>query len=105
MSKTTLLTLVAKLKECPAQETEITRDRLLAIWAELQRQDPGGLPYPTAVVMAAVMLHDSRFARLLDKAEAAQLQALVQLASDRYEQTINPPNKLGRLLASIINKE
>ena len=105
MSKNTLLTLVTRLKECPAQESDITRDRLLAIWAELQREDASRLPYPTAAVIAAVMLHDSRFARLLDKTEAAQLQALIQLASDRYEQAINPPNKLGRLLAGIIIKE
>ena len=55
--------------------------------------------------MGALLLQDHRFARLLNVTEQEQLRVLVNLALDRYEQQTNPPNKLGKLIAGIINNE
>jgi hypothetical protein len=100
-----MLSIVTVLRACPAHEVGVSRELFLECWGELQRQNVTRHIKPTVPVMAAIILHDDRFARLLNEAEQAQLRALIQLALDRYEQTINPPNKLGRLLAAIIEKE
>jgi len=105
MNNYTLLPLVAKLKACPAHEASVTRERFLACWDALHREEVTHLIKPTDSIMAALVLKEARFAQLLTTAEHAQLLALVNLAIDRYDQQTNPPNKLGKLLAGIIKKE
>jgi hypothetical protein len=105
MTNEKLLPLVAKLKDCPAHDPGITREMFLECWNELRREDIEHLIKPTVPVMAALILHDDRFARLLNPAEQEQLHALINLAIDRYGQKTNPPNKLGKLIAGIIKKE
>ncbi len=56
-------------------------------------------------ILAALLLQDHRFARLLNATEQEQLHGLVNLALERYEQQTNPPNKLGKLLVGIIKDE
>ena len=104
MSTKSLLSLMARLQECPAHEVIVSRELFLECWDELQREDVSHLLAPTPPIMAALVLADERFALLLNGAEQAQLRSLVTLARDRYEQQTNPPNKLGRLLAGIIKK-
>ena len=103
MSENTRPTIVTTLKACPAHNSSVSREHLLEAWGELRLENV--ILKPTPAVMAAVVLQDYRFSQLLNAEERAQLRSLVELALDRYEQTINPPNKLGRLLAEIIKKE
>jgi hypothetical protein len=99
-----LLPLVARLKACPAHDTGISRQLFLECWDDLRREDVTPLLTPAVPVMAALVLHNDRFAPLLTEAEQTQLLALVKLAVDRYNQKAHPTNKLGRLLAGIIKK-
>ena len=92
--------IVATLRACPTQHASVSRERFQGSWAELCREDVTPLLKPTIPVMAALLLHDDRFAALLDSSERDQLDSLIQLALDRYEQQTNPPNKLGRLLTA-----
>ena len=94
--------IVATLRACPAQHASVSRERFIAGWAELCREDVTPFIKPTIPVMAALVLHDDRFASLLNSSERDQLDALIQLALDRYEQQTNPPNKLGRLIADCV---
>ena len=95
--------ILAVLKSCPTHHASVTREQFLAGWAELQGERLGH--QPTLPIMAALLLHDDRFMPLLNDTELSQLQALVQLALDRYEQQTNPPNKLGRLLTGLTKQE
>jgi hypothetical protein len=104
MKTNRLLTLVQTLRACPTHEAGISREMFLAGWGELIREDMTPFNKPSLPVMAALLLHDDRFRRLLDEAENQQLAALVQLALDRYEQQTNPPNKFGKLLAGCSKK-
>jgi hypothetical protein len=94
--------LIARLKECPSHQSSISRERFLECWAELCREDVTPFIKPSVTVMAALLLHDDRFAELLNSTEQLQLRALVQLALDRYEQQTNPPNKLGKLMGNCV---
>jgi hypothetical protein len=105
MKNETLLSLMARLKACAAHDTSVSREMFLESWDELRREDVTAFIKPTDPVMAALILHDDRFAQLLNEAEQAQLRSLVNLAVDRYEQRTNPPNKLGKLIAGSIKKE
>ena len=96
--------IVATIRACPAQHASVSRERFQEGWAELCREDVTPLLKPTIPIMAALLLHDDRFASLLNSSERDQLDALIQLALDRYEQQTNPPNKLGRLLTGIIKE-
>ena len=100
----TLQPLVARLKACPAQASTLSREVFIARWDELCREDVTPFSNPTIPVLAALILTDERFAALLNEPDRAQLRSLVRLALDRYEQQTNPPNKLGKLLADIIQK-
>ena len=93
--------LLARLGACPTHHASVSRERFLAGWAELCRTDVTPFSKPSVTVMAALLLHDDRFAALLNPAEQRQLRALVQLALDRYEQQTNPPNKLGKLVTAL----
>ena len=99
--------ILAVLKSCPTHHASVTREQFLAGWAELQAERINRQPshQPTLPIMAALLLHDDRFMPLLNDTELSQLQALVQLALDRYEQQTNPPNKLGRLLTGLTKQE
>jgi hypothetical protein len=103
MKSNRLLTLVQTLRACPTHEASVSREMFIEGWNELIREDMTPFNKPSLPVMAALLLHDDRFRRLLD--ETGQLTALVQLALDRYEQQTNPPNKFGKLLAGCIKKE
>jgi hypothetical protein len=96
--------IVATLRACPSLHASVTRERFQAGWNELCREDVTPLIKPTVPIMAALLLHDDRFASLLNSSERDQLDALIQLALDRYEQQTNPPNKLGRLLTGLIKE-
>jgi len=100
-----LLSLVTKLRACPAHDASISRELFLECWTKLQREDVTPLIKPTLPIMAALVLYDDQFAPLLTAAEQAQLLALVNLAVDRYEQKTNPPNKLGKLIAATIKEK
>ncbi len=104
MNTRSLLPLVENLKACPAHDNRINRELFLECWGELVREDVTPYSKPTVPVMAALLLHNHRFAGLLNATEQEQLHALVNLALDRYEQQTNPPNKLGKLIAGIIKK-
>lgn len=107
MKNENLLSLVARLKGCPSRAAGVSHELFLECWNELQREDVSHLRKPTVPVMAALILNneDDAFGQLLNDAERMQLRALIKLALDRYEQQINPPNKLGKLLAGAITKE
>ena len=94
--------ILAVLKGCPTRHASVTREQFLAGWSELQAERLSH--QPTLPLMAALLLHDDRFRQLLNDPELSQLQSLVQLALDRYEQQTNPPNKLGRLLSGLIKE-
>ncbi len=96
--------IVATLKACPSHHASVSRERFIEAWAELCREDVTPFIKPTVPVMAALVLHDDRFAELLNEVEQTQLKLLVQLALDRYEQQTNPTNKLGRLIAGLIKE-
>ena len=97
--------VVATLKACPSHHASVSRERFIEGWAELCREDVTPFIKPTVPVMAALLLHDDRFASLLNETEQLKLKALVQQALDRYEQQTNPPNKLGRLLTGLIKEQ
>ena len=97
--------LMARLQACPAHQPSVSRERFLEGWAELCREEVTPFIKPSVTVMAALLLHDDRFAELLDGAEQLQLRALVRLALDRYEQQTNPPNQFGKLLTGSLRKE
>ena len=96
--------IVATLKACPSHHASVSRERFIEGWAELCREDVTPFIKPTMPLMAALVLHDDRFAELLNEAEQLKLKSLVQLALDRYEQQTNPTNKLGRLLTGLIKE-
>jgi len=105
MSNKILLPLVAALKQCPTHNSNISREMFIEVWDQLVREDVTPFTKPALPVMAALLLHDDDFARLLNEAENLQLTALVQLAQDRFEQQTNPPNKFGKLIAGCIIKK
>ena len=105
MNQENLQSLVTRLKACPAHDADVSRETFLECWDELRRQEVATARQPSDPIMAALLLKDHRFARLLSVAEQELLQALVLLAGDRYKMKTNPPNKLGKLIAGIIKKE
>ena len=105
MKPDTKLPLLAQIRHCPSREASVSREMFIECWHELQRVDVTPFIKPTVPVMAALLLYDERFTGLLNAAESAQLNAIVDLAMERYEQRTNPPNKLGRLLVGLTKKE
>lgn len=97
--------IVARLRACPTREITVSRELFLESWGELQREDVTLLAKPTQPVMAALLLYDERFGRLLNAAERSQLQTLVEQALDRYQDKIHPLNPLGKLLAGLNQQE
>ena len=100
-----LLPLMARLKACPARDHRLSEKRLIETWGRCKQiaLEPGDAITPA--IMAGVILHDPEsYAPLLSAAEHAQLQALGKAALERYLQSTNPPNKLGKLIAGIIKK-
>ena len=104
MKTESLQPLVARLRACPTHETNLSRELFIECWDELHRDDITPLIKPTIPILAALVLHDDRFATLLNAAEHAQLLGLIKLALDRYEQQTQPPNKLGKLIAGILKE-
>jgi hypothetical protein len=102
MNHELLLPLIARLKACPAHDTNVSREGFLECWEELRRTDVTPFNKPSDPIMAALLLADERFAALLDAAEQTQLLTLINRALARYEQQTNPPNQTGKLLVGII---
>ena len=96
--------LVAKLRACPTHHTTVNRERCLEAWEYLKRETSSQLRQPTVPVMAALILDDDRFAQLLSAPERTQLQHLIAVALERYEQQTNPTNRVGKLLAGLIKE-
>ena len=105
MKTESLQPLVARLRTCPTHETNLSRELFIECWDELHRDDITTLVKPTIPILAALVLHDERFAALLNGAEQAQLLNLIKLALERYEQQTQPPNKLGKLIAGILKEQ
>jgi hypothetical protein len=101
-----LLSLVNSLKTCPAYDTSISEKALRETWNCFRQIDPEHGDAITPAIVAALVLHDDEvFAGLLNEEENSRLLALAKTAFDRYQQITNPPNKLGKVLVGIINKE
>jgi len=97
--------IMAALRACPAHEAFVTRELFLECWNELIREEVTPFTQPTLPVMAALVLQDDRFEALLTDAEQESFRLLVQLALDRYTEQTQPPNKLGRILSGLTQKE
>lgn len=96
-----LLPLVTKLTACPAQDNSFSKELLRDAWERFQQGWRPGIKLSPAVI-AALVVYDSTFALLLNDVERAQMRVLSELALDRFEQKSNPPNKLGKSLAAIL---
>ena len=97
--------LMTTLRACPGHETFVSRELFLECWNELIREDVTPFSKPTLPVMAALVLQDDRFEALLTETEQQSLRSLVELALDRYTEQTQPPNKLGRILSGLTQKE
>jgi hypothetical protein len=106
MKDQNLLTLVDRLKACPAYDTNISEKALLETWTCFRQMDLEHGDDLTPAIMAALILHDNEvFAELLNEEQFSLLLALAKTAFERYQQITNPPNKLGKLLVGIIKEE
>ena len=102
---TTLLPLVAALKECPAQDNRFSRKKLLESWGGFRQVDPENEDEITPAVLAGLVLYDEKqFASLLNEAERAQLAAVSKAALERFQAKIHPPNKLGKTMAAAVKE-
>ena len=99
-----LLPLVAQLKACPTQDTSFSEKLLFEAWERFKCTGWDRGTAPTPAVMAGLLLHDENLARLLNAAERLQLLALSEVARERYQQKINPPNPLGKTLAATLKE-
>lgn len=99
----TLRAIVAKLKECSSLDNSITRESLRKKW-EILRQQQWSVEKPHPAVVAGLILHDNAIAQLLNEAERAQLRTLIKAAIERYQEKINPPNKLGKTIAASLKE-
>ena len=99
-----LLPLVARLKACPTQDNSFSEKLLLEAWERFKHTGWERGSYPSAAIMAALVLHDENTARLLNPAERVQLLALSTVALERYQQKINPPNPLGKTIAASLKE-
>jgi hypothetical protein len=102
----TLLALVDKLKACPAHNPSLSKESLLETWKCFRQIDLEHGDELTPAIMAALILYDEeQFGELLNEVERSQVFALAKVALERYKKITNPPNKLGKLIAGIINQE
>jgi hypothetical protein len=99
-----LLTLVEKLKACPAHDNSFSGELLLQTWASFQQADPEEGNEPSPAILAGLILYDEQFARLLNEAERARMTALARVAWERYQEKTNPPNKLGKIIAAALKE-
>ncbi len=96
-----LLPLALQLKACPTDDNRVSIELVRDAWEGFRDAwRPGSSLTPT--IIAALVIHNGNFALLLDEAENAQILALSKLALERFEQKSNPPNKLGKTLAAIL---
>lgn len=96
-----LLPLVTKLKSCPTLENGFSKELVRDAWEGFKDAWKPGHSLTPAVI-AALVIHNGTFALLLDEAERAQLLALSYVALERFKEKTNPPNKLGKTLAAIL---
>ena len=96
---TSLSPLVALLQACPTRDTSLGSALLREAWEELRREPA------SPALLPALVLHDSRFQRLLTGPEYQQLVELDRLVQMRYEQRVHPHNPLGLLMAGTLKKE
>src|SRR4051812_46242439 len=94
-----LLPLIGELRSCGTRNGEAMRQTVTEAWEALRR-DPISESNPASrAVLAAVVIHSKVAAQVLTVEEHEQLLKLADLALDRYQQRISPPNKLGKLIA------
>jgi hypothetical protein len=59
---------------------------------------------PSRAVIAALCVITPRELKLLTLEEEKQFTQLADVALQRYEQLINPPNKVGNLIAGVLKE-
>ena len=100
-----LLPLLAQLENCPAHEHGFTRKELIATWNSYKEINPEhGDEITPAMMVGLVLFDEEQFAQLLNEAERSQLTALAKLALERFTEKSNPPNKLGKAIASALKE-
>lgn len=99
-----LLPLVTQLKACPTQDSSFSEKLLLEAWERFQHTGWARGSYPSAAVMAGLVMHDQHVADLLNAAERSQFYALSTVALERYQQKVNPPNQLGKTIAASLKE-
>jgi hypothetical protein len=102
--KSVLLPLVARLKAASSRDTSLSAEILAKTWGELRDHPFERSQKVNPSIMAGLIFEDARFAQLLNAEEYTQLQTLVGAAIQRFEQKINPSNKLGKTLAASIKE-
>ena len=99
-----LLPLVAQLKACPTQDNSFSEKLLLEAWERFKQTGWERGSYPSAAVMAGLVMHDEHVADLLTATERSQFFALSTVALERYQQKTNPPNQLGKTIAASLKE-
>jgi hypothetical protein len=105
MKNDTLQPVFEKLKSCPTREACVSRAMFLEFWEQLKFESVELQIHPSEPIMAALVLYEGQFARLLTGDEYTQLAQLAKLALERYRQITEPPNKVGKIIAGIFKKE
>ena len=99
-----LLPLVAQLKACPTQDNSYSEKLLIEAWERFMHTGWERGSYPSAAVMAGLVMHDEHVADLLNAAERSQFYILSTTALERYQQKTNPPNQLGKTIAASLKE-
>ena len=105
MKNDTLQPVFEKLRSCPTREACVSRAVFLESWEQLRFESMEHQILPSEHVLAALVLYEDQFARLLTGDEYNQLRGLAKVALERYRQITEPPNKVGKIIAGIFNKE
>jgi len=98
--------LMARLKACSTRDNGLSKKLLHETWAALKQTDLERGDQPTPSIMAALVLFDEeQFAGLMTEAELEQMLALARTALERFNERINPPNKLGKTIAATLKEQ
>jgi hypothetical protein len=102
--KSKLAVLVGKLKAASSNHGKIVQDQASEKWDLLRKDSLKQAGAPSKAAIAALCVMNPREPKLLSTEEAQQLQALINVAVNRYEQLVNPPNKVGNLIAGVMKE-
>ena len=95
--------LAAKLRECPARNTTISKKLVFETWKSFREIDlEHGDEVTPSVIAGLILLDWEQLYPLLSDAERAQLETLAKTALERYQQFTNPTNPVGQALAGIL---